>query len=101
MSIEIVGYDFEGPYLYTSSLSNRSGVYVILTPTSNSNYKVLDVGESAHVKTRVETHNRTTCWNRNANNGGIRYAAYYTGEAQRMSIERKIRDQYDPPCGKK
>ena len=102
MSIEIAGYRFEGPYESTSDLENRSGVYSILTPTGNSRYKIIDVGESATVRTRVEGHDRKSCWRRNANNGQIRYAAYYTPglqQAGRKKIEQKIREQYNPPCG--
>jgi hypothetical protein len=58
MSIELSGYKFAGPYESTSSLKDRSGVYAILTPTSSTRYKVVDVGESATAKTRVENHDR-------------------------------------------
>jgi hypothetical protein len=102
MTIEISGYEFSGPFSDTSSLEDRSGVYAILTPTGNSKYKVVDVGESATVKTRVENHDRNPCWQRNANKGGIQCAAHYTPglhQAGRRKIEQEIRDQYKPPCG--
>lgn len=101
MTITISNYTFEGSFSTSGSLKNQSGVYVILTPTSNNNYKILDVGESAKVKERVENHDREGCWKRHANSGGIYYAAHYPTEAQRMKIEKIIRDQYTPPCGKK
>ena len=99
MSIKITGYTFEGPYTYTSTLKNQSGVYAILTPISYSNYKVLDIGESATVKTRVESHDRVPCWKRYANNGKILYAVYYTDERNRKIIEQTIRKSEKPPCG--
>jgi hypothetical protein len=102
MSITLAGYKFDGPYKATSSLNDRSGVYAILTPTSASRYKVVDVGESATVKSRVENHDRKPCWQRNANSGGLYYAAHYTPglqQAGRKAIEQKIRQQYNPPCG--
>lgn len=104
MSIALAGYPFLGPYSSTAALENRSGVYAILTPTQNGRYKVLDVGESHAVRERVESHERTSCWQRNATRRGIRYAAYYTPHLQqpgRKKIEEKIREKYDPPCGER
>lgn len=102
MSIEIAGYTFSGPYKSTSLLEDRSGVYTVLTPTDTTHYKVVDVGESAKVKTRVENHERKPCWQRNTTSDGLRYAVYYTPNLQqagRKVIEQKIRYQYRPPCG--
>jgi hypothetical protein len=65
MSITIGKYEFEGPYHDTASLKDRSGVYAILDHKEGEHYGLLDVGESANVKTRVETHDRKDCWNRN------------------------------------
>jgi hypothetical protein len=102
MSIVLSGYKFDGPYGSTSSLKDQSGVYAILTPTDPTHSKVVDVGESATVKTRVENHDRKPCWQRHANRGQLRYAVYYTPRLQqagRRTIEQKIRKQYRPPCG--
>ncbi len=101
-TITLAGYQFSGPYRTTSSLEDRSGVYAILTPTTANNYKVVDVGESAQIKSRVENHDRRACWLRNANPGGIYYAVRYTPGMQqpgRKAIEKKVRDTYKPPCG--
>ena len=102
MTIEIAGYKFAGAYSSTSSLENRSGVYAVLTPTDAMRYKVIDVGESATVKNRIETHDRKPCWQRNANNGGFFYAVHYTPRLQqagRRLIEQEIRKKYRPSCG--
>jgi hypothetical protein len=102
MTIEIAGYKFAGVYSSTSSLEDRSGVYAILTPTDATHYKVIDVGESATVKSRVEDHSRKPCWRRNANSGGLRYAVHYTPRLQqagRRVIEQEVRQKYRPPCG--
>ncbi len=100
MSIRICDYDFEGPYSYTSSLENKAGVYVVLDKLSNGKYNVVDVGESSDVRDRVENHDRAECWKKHATT--IQYAAYYTPgwtQDQRRSLEKKIRDAHDPPCG--
>ncbi len=94
MGIPISGYEFDGPFDNTSSLKDKSGVYVILT---SDNRKVVDVGESGKVKTRVENHDREACWK---NNRGTRVAVLYVdGESARKAIADKVRKQYNPPCG--
>ena len=101
MSIKIGKYNFEGPYTTTAKLEDRSGVYAILCQ-KNGNYNLVDVGESALVKSRVETHDRQDCWRRNCNST-LTVAVNYTPNLQqpgRMAVEQEIRAQYDPSCGK-
>ena len=101
MTIRIGKYSFNGPYLMTSSLQDRSGVYAIECKRDNK-YYLLDVGESHAVRSRVENHERQDCWKRNCKNGTIAYAVYYTPnlhQAGRKEIEQEIRNKYHPPCG--
>jgi hypothetical protein len=103
MSITIGEYSFEGPYRSTEMLQDRSGVYVILDKRVDGYYYILDVGESAQVKTRVETHDRKDCWRRNCK-GTLYVAVLYTPNLQqpgRSKIEQEIRQQYNPPCGER
>ena len=100
MSISVGRYTFEGPYTDTTQLQDRSGVYAIHDRRNGSNYLV-DVGESAQVKSRVDTHDRKPCWNGNKQ-GVLTVSVLYTPNAQqagRMAIEQEIRKQYNPPCG--
>ncbi len=102
MSITISGYSFDGPYIGTVKLEDRSGVYAILCYRADK-YLVVEVGESATVKTRVEGHDRKECWKRNCT-GALMVVALYTPNLQqagRMEVEQRIRDDYDPPCGKR
>lgn len=103
MSFTLCGYTFEGPYSSTASLENRSGVYAILKDNKAIiKSDVVDIGESAEVRNRVENHDRQDCWKRNA--ATIYYGVLYTPNAQqsgRMEIEQDLRKQIDPPCGKK
>ena len=102
MGIKIGDYTFEGPYASTNSIEDRSGVYAILCNSGNKN-TVVDIGESATVKSRVATHDRRSCWSRNCT-GNLRVAVLYTPNKQqsgRMEIEQELRDQFDPPCGKR
>lgn len=102
MSITIGKYQFDGPYDNMASLQDRSGVYVILCHSDNQNF-VIDVGESATLKNRVENHDRKACWQRNCS-GKLTVAVLYTPNLQssgRVAIEQEIRRQYNPPCGER
>ncbi|MCH7560571.1 MAG: hypothetical protein IIC67_04235 [Thaumarchaeota archaeon] len=102
MSLVIARQTFQGPFSGTSSLEDRSGVYVIVTRRNSSEkYTVVDVGESATVKTRVSNHDRSGCWSQN-NLDELKVAVYYTpnlGQFGRKEIEQEIRRQYSPACG--
>ena len=101
MTITIGKYTFEGPYTSTDPLEDKSGVYAIHCKKDDE-YYLKDVGESAKVKERVENHDRKDCWEKNCT-GTLTYAVKYTPNLQqegRKKIEKEIRDQYNPPCGK-
>ena len=59
---------------------------------------MIDVGESARVKTRVESHDRERCWTINQQ-GSLAVAVLYTQSLKRRLIEQEIRAQYTPVCG--
>lgn len=102
MSLVIAGQTFQGPFATTSSLDDRSGVYVILTRRNSSeNYTVVDAGESATVKTRVSNHDRSSCWNQNSL-GELAVTVCYTPNLQqsgRKNLEQEVRRQHSPSCG--
>lgn len=101
MTVKIGDYTFDGPYMSTDPIEDRSGVYAIICKKGDKNY-LTDVGESAEVKSRLDTHDRKDCWQRECQ-GTLTYAVKYTPNLQqagRMEIEQEIRDNYDPPCGK-
>ncbi|MET0003657.1 MAG: hypothetical protein ABW087_08550 [Candidatus Thiodiazotropha sp.] len=101
MSIKIGNYNFDGPYTNTGNLKNLSGVYAILgRSTPGQNWSVVDIGESATVKDRVENHDRSDCWKRQGHST-LAVAAYYCNETQRMRIERELRNKFNPPCGER
>jgi len=100
MSIKIGRYNFEGPYTSTNSLEDRSGVYAIIDDRSGT-LNLIDVGESATVKSRVEKHERESCWNRNRI-GTLKVTVLYTlgmQQSGRMQIEQEIRNEFNPVCG--
>lgn len=103
MSFRLCGYEFEGPYSSTGSLRNSAGVYLILKDNRNiTKVDVVDVGESADVRERIETHDRKGCWERHA--AIVYYAVHYTpnaSESRRQEIEREVRACANPPCGER
>jgi hypothetical protein len=93
-------YTFHGPFSYTGSIADASGVYAIIDSSINGSY-LLDVGESGNVKTRLESHDRRPCWNAKRR-GNIQYAVCYTPYQQqpgRMAVEQDIRANFSGLCG--
>ena len=100
MSIKIGRFNFEGPYSSTAALEDKAGVYAIIDDRTSS-LIVIDVGESVTVKSRLEKHERESCWARNRI-GTLKVAVLYTPGMQqvgRMQIEQEIREQFSPVCG--
>ena len=101
MGITVGRFSFDGPYTSTDSLQDKAGIYAIHC-YKDGKYYLVDVGESATVKSRVENHERKPCWQRNCT-GTLTASVYYTPNLHqqgRIQIEQEIRDQFDPPCGK-
>jgi hypothetical protein len=102
LTINIGAHMFDGLFTSTSPIEDKSGVYAILCQKEGKNY-VVDVGESAEVRSRLDNHDRKNCWQNNCKLGTLAYAVLYTPNLQqagRMEIEQKICAQYDPECGK-
>jgi len=96
VSISISKYIFEGPYKNNNKLKDRSGVYVIICRIGGKNH-IIDVGESAKIKTRIEIHERKKIWSQECSKGTISIAVYYTPNLQQSSrkdIEKEIRNYY-------
>jgi len=100
MPIQVGNYTADGPRNNTDELQSASGVYVILgKPPWGDKLKVVDVGESEDVRNRVKNHERAPCW-QGQGHEILAVATIYCGENERMAIERELRQQFDPPCGK-
>lgn len=97
MSITVGRFTFEGPFTDTRNLRNTSGVYCILDAVGGRN-NVVDIGESADVRARVNGHDRKACWSRNSR-GTLMVAAFYTGATDRFLVEQELRRLFNPPCG--
>jgi hypothetical protein len=102
MTTTIGGYNFEGSYTSIDKIEDMSGIYAVLC-CRNKICNIIDVGESASVRSRIETHDRKDCWKENCSKT-LKFSVYYTPnlrESGRKEIEQEIRDQYHSiPCGK-
>lgn len=96
MTINIGNYTFDGAHASPTQLADRSGVYAVLGSSING-LKVVDIGESGWIRTRVQAHDRAPAWARQGL--PLSYAALYCDEGSRMRIERELRARFNPPCG--
>lgn len=87
--IDVGGNSFDGPHPSPDDLADVSGVYTI-HDNRNGNYRLIDVGESHEIKSRVSDHERSDCWDREST-GTLTYSALYVDEQVRVSIGDKIR----------
>ncbi|GIK45058.1 MAG: hypothetical protein BroJett012_09610 [Betaproteobacteria bacterium] len=98
MAIQIGKHNFDGPHGNTGAIHAKSGVYVILGKSGGTQWSVVDVGESASVRERLDNHDRQPCWQRRGHRE-LAAAVLYVPEQQRMLIERELRASFNPPCG--
>ena len=88
-----LNYSFKGPFQLRTEFNEVAGVYIITTLGN----KVVDVGETDNLKERISSHDRKPCWTRN-----MGCMLWFYGERrseERLTIEKNIRDSYNPVCG--
>lgn len=93
-------YVFNGPFTHVDRLLRQSGVYLI-SVAENGAHRVLDIGESDDVHTRVKHHDRESQWLANNNGGQLHVSSYYCDEPTRMLIERQLRGLFNLVCGER
>lgn len=104
--------EWEGPYTTTDLIPDNAGIYMILSGKPNKGgdyppnlYKLLDIGQAGGIKTRLDDHNRTDCWESKKPKDHtivFKYALMPTktfDRSDRLSVECCIRSKTDPPCG--
>lgn len=104
--VTIYNLPFKCVRLSEADFSDFAAIYVILCVGERGKWNVTDVGQSGEVGTRINSHDREDCWKKNCPSGNIWVCLYktpstgYTKE-QRTALEGKIREHYNPPCGKR
>ncbi|OFX43083.1 MAG: hypothetical protein A2046_08700 [Bacteroidetes bacterium GWA2_30_7] len=99
--LKIGRYSFDGIFLNTNKIASMSGVYAVFS-VKGKNKKLIDIGESAYVKDRLDNHNRKDCWSKECTEGNWGFAVHYTygfHKAGRMKIEQEIRKNHNLACG--
>lgn len=104
--IKIGQYNFEGPFLLSSTdFVDKAAIYAILcNGNSFSQYKILYIGESGEVGTRLSTHNKKECWKNNCR--GNLYVSVLSlpsssySKQQRLDIETSLIRDKNPVCNK-
>jgi len=99
MAIKLGKYSFVGPYTSIDKLKDKSGVYAIICNVE-SEFFLLDVGESFKLRTRIENHDKKDCWLKNCK-GQLTIFVHYTPflkQQGRMLIEQELRELHNPTC---
>jgi hypothetical protein len=93
-------YNFAGPYPAVGMLEAKLGVYPISTKVPTWAHRVLDVGQSGDVRTRIEHHDRGPGWSK-FKQDGVYVSAFYCDEPTRTRVENELRGYFRPQCGER
>ncbi|MCC6180617.1 MAG: hypothetical protein IT237_02155 [Bacteroidia bacterium] len=90
--------------LNDADFKDVAAIYVIICVSESGSWKVIDVGQSGQLGTRIDDHPRMDCWKNNCPSGNIWVCIYKTPTAdmtkdQRLALEKELRDFYKPNCG--
>lgn len=100
ITITVCGYPFQGPYADSTLLRDVAGVYVVAC-ARDGDYYLIDVGQSASVKSSVGCHEASDAWRRDCRIGGtLLFFALYLPQMQqagRKNIESELRWYYKLP----
>ena len=99
MSIKLGQYSFDGPYPSIAKIKGRSGLYVIVCKIE-SEYYLLDVGESSNLKKGIENQDKKECWIKKCKGQLSIYVHYslFLKQEGRILAEQELREMYHPAC---
>lgn len=105
-SLTISGYAFQCVPLSDADFNDVAAIYVIICVSSGGSWVVIDVGQSGELGSRIDNHDRKSCWERKCKSGNIWVCVYkmptatYT-KADRLALEDRLRGMYTNLCGKR
>ena len=104
--VTIGGLSFRCVKLIEANFDDRAAVYVVLCVDGNGKWKVLDVGQSGSVGSRIDSHDRRDCWETRCTSGTLWVCIYPMpssaySEQDRLKVENGLRQHYKPPCGER
>lgn len=94
-------------YPLGTQFNEIAAIYVIANVDKNYQGKVLDVGQTGQLGTRMNSHDREECWKRNCSPKNEIWICYFPMPTKvysiedRLELERRIRHLYKPTCGEK
>jgi hypothetical protein len=99
MSIKLGKNSFTGPITSIDKIKEKAGVYAIVCKV-DTEYFLIDVGESSKLRTRIENHDKKDCWVKNCNGKVIIFVHYtaFVRQKGRILIEQELRDLFHPDC---
>lgn len=106
VTLDIGDREFRCVPLTEADFIDQAAIYVILCVGEKGKWRVLDVGQSGELGTRIESHDRRDCWEEECATGNIWVCVYPMpskrySKQDRLNLEAALRRQYDPPCGKR
>lgn len=111
VTVSIAGLAFECVPLGQADFGDEAAVYVILCVSEGGSWqvldvdaRVLDVGQTAQLGSRMASHERKPAWQANCPNKNIwvavlRMPSALYSDTDRRELEKRLRQQYSPPCG--
>jgi len=104
--VTIEGKNFQCVRLADADFNNIAAIYVIICVAKDSSWTVLDVGQSGELGDRIDNHDRRQCWLNNCPNKNVWVCIYPMpskdySKQDRLDLERELRDELNPPCGKR
>jgi hypothetical protein len=104
--VTIGGLPFQCVKLSEADFSDIAAIYVILCVDKNGNWTVIDIGQTGELGKRIDTHDRRSCWETNCPNHNIWVCIYKMptdkyNKQDRLELEKRLRNQYNPPCGER
>ena len=91
-------------WLQTARIPNNAGIYMIVAK-KNSDYTILDIGQSGESGPRLYNHDRKDCWDQKKQSRATlqyRFAPMSSkeyNETDRRAVECCLRANIKPPCG--
>jgi len=99
MAIKLGKYSFTGPVASIDKLKDRPGIYATVCKV-DSEYFLIDVGESSKLRSRIENYGKKDCWIKSCK-GQLTIYAHYTPflkQKGRILIEQELRELFHPDC---
>jgi hypothetical protein len=107
VAVPIGGRSFSCSSLAQADFANIAAIYVILCVKPDKSWKVLDVGQTGELGSRIDSHDRRECWVKNCETKNIWVCVYHMPSGtyspeDRRALEAALRRQYSPvPCGQR